>query len=48
MGIVGNRRINVDEDESCRYFEPPKEMPLTPEGDQRLTVVIARKYAVAL
>jgi len=29
-------------------FEPPKEMPLTPEGDQRLTVVIARKHAVAL
>jgi len=47
-GYCRYRRINVDEDESCRYFEPPKEMPLTPEGDQRLTVVIARKHAVAL
>lgn len=43
-GYCRYRKINVEEDESCRYFEPPKEIPLTPKGDQRLAAVIAKKH----
>jgi len=38
------RNIDVDDNDSCHYFELPKEIPLPPRGERRLAAVAAKKH----
>jgi hypothetical protein len=43
-GYCRHRKIKVEADEGCDYFELPYEIPLPPDGRKRLTAVSAKKH----